>query len=164
MKKGEVLKLNRAVALFSYEGTKVELVIRMSKTKTAINEAAENINKQLKDVFASLKPTDLDRLLEEQKQELAKEVVDKDKINILNVRVQILQNEQNVKYQEAEESILAESIKVAIEKITEEEFATLIKPRKELVDMEQGKREVVVTNHFKTEDLTALTMLLKTEK
>lgn len=161
MKKGEVLKLNRAVALFNYTDAKIELVIKMSNTKMAVNEANENINKQLKDVFASLKPTDLDRLLEEQKQELAKEVVDKGKINILQTRIGLLQNEQNTKYQEAEEGILAESIKVAIGKITEEEFAGLIKPRRELVEMEQGKREVVVTNHFKTEDLAALAPLIK---
>lgn len=161
MKKGEVLKLNRAVALFNYEGAKVELVIKMIKIKTATGEAVENINKNLKDLFASFKPIDLDRLLEEQKQELAKEPVDKGKINILQARLSLLQNEQNTKYQEAEESVLVESIKVAFEKITEEEFASLIKPRRELVEMEQGKREVVVTNHFKTEDLAALAPLIK---
>lgn len=162
MKKRDILKLNRTVGLFNYEGIKLDLVIKMSKTKTALNEAVEKINKETKELFTSLKPVELDRLQEELKNELAKETFDKEKINILQLRVEILFREFNEKYQEAEGELLSEEgDEVKIEKITEEEFSSLMKPRRELMEMEQGKREVVITNHFKTEDVSSLSLLLK---
>lgn len=162
MQKGEIFKMNKAVGLFNFAGAKVELLMRVIRIKTALNAANEEITKQLKDILAALKPEELERLQEELKVLLSEPEPDKDKINMLQIRISLLINEQNTKYKEAEECTFGQSYKdIELETISQEELDILRKEKRELMDMEQGKREVVTTNHFSIDDFAALAKLIK---
>lgn len=152
------------MTLFNYDGVPDDLFIRMIQNNVEVDDVCETINKQLKVGYEKLTPPELAGLIEEQKQVLAAETPDKEKLNILNVRIQLLQNQQNVKYQKTEETILSQSINLKITPITVEELNLLRKEKKQVVDMEQGKRDIVTTNHFSSEDMGALSLLLKEKK
>lgn len=161
MTKGEILKLDRAIGLFNFTGAKVELVMKAIKIKSAVSAAREEISKQLNDIFTALKPENLESLQEEQKQLFSENEPDKEKINIIQVRIRLLLNEQQTKYQEAEKAILAESYKIDLVKINREELDILRKEKREPIDLEQGRRDVVVTNNFSIEDFSALSPIIE---
>lgn len=162
--KRRVLSLKKAMTLFNYDGIENDLFVRMIDNNVAVDDACEGVNKQLKAAYEKLTPPELAGLQEEQKTLLAAETPDKEKINIVNVRIQLLQNEQNVKYEKAEETILSQSLNLTITPITVDELHILRREKKQLVDIEQGKRDIVTTNHFSSEDMGALSLLLKKEK
>lgn len=161
MKKEEILKLDEAVGLFNYEDAKTELVLKMMKNKSALAKIAGEVRKQLKDLSESLKPADLDLLDKDLKTALAEPTLDQSRIKTIQLRRDLLQQEWNKKYSDSEPGILAENINITLQKITSEEFDILRKPKKQLADMSDNRRELIVVNHFSSSSLSAIEPLIK---
>lgn len=164
MKKSALLELSKAVSTFSLKDAPLDLRIRIIKFNQHLNELSESISKQLKDLYASYKQVEFDALNEDLKKLLAEKEPKMDKINILQIRINLLVNEQIRKHKEAEEAVGNEDIKVNLEKITEDEMDILTKPKEELVDMEKGMRKVVEIDNFSPNMLTAILPMLKQGK
>lgn len=164
----KVLRLNDAMALFNLAEAKSTLSVKVMTTKIEVEAAVEIIDKQRKGLREGLKPVgyetlkaDLDAQKKAVKELLDAEVVDKEKMNIANAKLSILQNEWEEKYREAEDELLKKSYNLKLEKFTPEELEVLMKPRKEVVPMSSGENQLVITNHFYAASLAALAPLIK---
>lgn len=161
----EVLNFNNAMSLLNCSEASAKLGIKVMKMKIKANEAYDYIQKQLKELKENFKPvgfenlkTELDALRKTVKEQLSQDPIDKEKLDISNMRLTLLQSEWDEKYREAESSFLREKYKpkFELEKITEEEFEILKKPRWELRQINGGENKLVITNHFYPESLAAL--------
>lgn len=168
MEYGKVLRLNDAMALFNLAEAKSTLSVKVMTTKIAVEEAVEIIEKQRKGLRDGLKPVGYETLkadLEAQKKAvkdiLESDVVDKEKLNIANMRLTLLQSEWEEKFREAEYELFKKSYNLKVEKFTPEELEILMKPRKEVVPMSSGENQLVITNHFYAASLAALSPLIK---
>ncbi len=162
----ENLALSKATELFYYEEASVDLVIQMMDNKVEIDKIAVETEKQLKKLSETVKPNELEPLEKEMKELLdSGKMVDDVQVRTLQTRINLLQAKWNEKYTEGEETILSKSVNVVLKKISKEDLKTLTKARKELVEVEKDKkREVIVTNVFKTSHFAALRPLLQDSK
>lgn len=168
MKYIDVLRLNKAMSLFNFAEAKAKLSIKVMECKVEVEAAVEHIEKQLKGLKENFKPEGFDTLkadLESQKKAvkdcLNEEVIDKEKVNIANMRLTLLQSEWDEKYKEAESELLKKSYNLKLVKLSEEELEILMKPRREVVGMSSGENQLVITNHFYADTLAALSPLIK---
>lgn len=162
----ENLALSKAAELFYYEEASVDLVIQMMDNKVEIDKIAVETEKQLKKLSETVKPNELEPLEKEMKELLdSGKMVDDVQVRTLQTRINLLQAKWNEKYTEGEETILGKSVNVVLKKISKEDLKALTKARKELVEVEKDKkREVIVTNVFKTSHFAALRPLLQDSK
>lgn len=162
MRKVKILKLNDAVALFNYKSVDMSTFMKMMRNKNAINDAAEIIQKQLKNLSDSLKPEMFDDL---QKQLMTllenKSNFDSDEMRYLQLRISLLKGEWDMKLEEANRELMQEALPLKLEKITEAEFEKLKMEKQEVVQIEDNKRTIATTNNFTTESLSALSPLLE---
>lgn len=158
MKKRDLFNLNQSISLFNYTDADVSLVVKMMKNKTKLNDIIENIKKQLQEIRETLKPKELDEVNEQLKLALLKD--DKELIKFLHLKSGLLTSQWNDKYKEAEDSILNEVIDLKLDVITYSELNILRKPKSELVALKESERQVIVTNHFTTDNLAALSFLI----
>lgn len=160
------LNMSQAAELFYYEDAPIDLVVNMMDNKIEIDRIAEETKKQLKKSSEALKPADLDPLEKELKELLdAGKLIDDVQVRTLQLRIKMHQDKWNEKYAEAEANIFDKSVNVVLKKITKEEFKILTKTRRELVEVEKDKkRDIIVTNIFKTSHFAALRPLLQDSK
>lgn len=168
MKYLNVFRLNNAMALLNLQGASATLAIKVMQNKIAIEEAVEMVQKQLKALKEGFKPSDYETLkteLEQQKkvvkEKLSEEVIDKEKLEIANMRLSVLQNEWDTRYKEVEDELLSKSANIKLVKFTQEELVVLMKPREELRQLSNGETKMMVTNHFYADSLAALAPLFK---
>lgn len=166
MKNLTVITLNQALSMFNYEGVCGSLIANCIAIKSNIDTMAEGINKKREDSRKSAKPLALDALITQLKDLLAAAIPDDKKIMIVQASINILQQEWQEKAAEADKEVLNATAELSadIKKIAFADFEQLKRERKELVDLEAGKRQVITTNQFTTDHLLALSLIVEMPK
>lgn len=152
--------------MFNYEGVGGSVIASVIAIKSSIDSQAESIGKKREEARKSAKPLALDALIAQLKDLLAAAIPDDKKIMIVQASINILQQEWQEKANEADKEVLnaVAELDKDIKKISFADFEQLKRERKELVDLEAGKRQVVTTNQFTTEHLLALSLIVDMPK
>lgn len=166
MKSSTIITLSHAFGLFNFEGASGALIANVISLKSNIDSLVESINKKRKEAHESAKPGALEPLKQQLKDQLNATVPDDKKIMVLQASINILQQEWQEKSEQADRDILDTQIEFegGIKKLSFADFELLKKERKELVQLDEGRRQVVTTNQFTTDHLMALSAIIDLPK